>query len=938
MRYGETPLRTAAAWLIPGPIARHWLDELLRWNVPLADVTLYAVPRLPGDPAPRGVLAIVGKAARPNVSRRCQPYAEIVGRRAVASGAVATTIYLPVEARLDPEVTEAELTALLEPDTVYLLHPVAGLIRFEPADARRVADLLEPPPPREMAWDRAEPGVSLSRRLLSIVPESMPSPESVLDEGRDDIASEGLSLDALPPSPDEPLPDVLGRPSRAVQRLLARLAKWLAELGSKGQGPKGRSGGKQLGRVAAWAQRQLARIDQAILASRHREILRLLHLLQTNPDEGLRYALPLLSGSHRGEGPPGSKLPPRDTDFNLRRLARSGPADPWHLPGEFHNRLVTHYHALATRELRLGRHRRAAYIYAELLGNLDLAASALRAGRHWREAAVLYRDRLHRSDEAARCLEQGGLWTEAIAIHEELGHYEKVGDLYTQLDQLESARDAYRRAAEVHRRRHDYLAAAQILEKKLADGDEAAVCLESGWPASAQAGRCLEELFQLFGRLGRHTAAQDKVEQLRRQTMHGRLVALVEILSRVANVYPDPPVRSASADATRVLAAGCLRTASAPEGQQLLAAVRQLAPADRLLGRDCDRFSRLRSQPVKSATPAARPPQLKSPGIQPTLVGKIQLPKGIEWHCAVSAGDVFYAAGYRDNRIEVMQGCWQGPLQLLEGGGWPPGFPRHAPILVAGGSRDRQPVIVYPLPGPRLPYRCFPATDALPSKVFVGTPPWLPEKVAAVHRTADGTSHVLTMDHEGVALQSFGMQDEPLGSRAVAWSVLQSEGEALRVSQLPAPFHVRDGTAYVGMEDRLVVLKPDGRVKIIDMPGKILGLHGSAPLSRARVAVALEQGAMLYWDDFQERSSPFAGELAAPVVQFIEGGWLVAAAEKECHVYRTAENYKLRWEANLPHFHGAVLAVLPTARPDQFALFTANGIMALHQMPRWNGQ
>ena len=104
------------------------------------------------------------------------------------------------------------------------------------------------------------------------------------------------------------------------------------------------------------------------------------------------------------------------------------------------------YHELAGRELRLGRYRRAAYIYAELFGNIELAASALVTGHHWREAAVLYRNRLHRPDKAARCLEQGGLWTEAIALYEELAEHEKAGDLYRQLDQPDHARQAYRAA------------------------------------------------------------------------------------------------------------------------------------------------------------------------------------------------------------------------------------------------------------------------------------------------------------------------------------------------------------------------------------------------------------------------------------------------------------------------------------------------------------
>jgi hypothetical protein len=96
-----------------------------------------------------------------------------------------------------------------------------------------------------------------------------------------------------------------------------------------------------------------------------------------------------------------------------------------------------------------------AYIYVELLGNLELAASTLITGRHWREAAVLYCDRLHRPDEAVNCLQQGGLWNEAITLYEEHAEYEKAGDLYRQLDQPEQARQAYRSAVAKYLAQYD---------------------------------------------------------------------------------------------------------------------------------------------------------------------------------------------------------------------------------------------------------------------------------------------------------------------------------------------------------------------------------------------------------------------------------------------------------------------------------------------------
>ena len=164
----------------------------------------------------------------------------------------------------------------------------------------------------------------------------------------------------------------------------------------------------------------MAQIDDSIRKSRHRELHRLMHLLENDPDQGLRFALPCGEGKHRGIARPSATLPSHNVNFDLRRLGGGGPADPWELPGDLYSRLRAKYMELAGREMRLGRYRRAAYIYAHLLGDLTNAAAALIAGKHWREAAVLYRDRLKRPDQAAKCLEQGGLWAEAIEFYEQL--------------------------------------------------------------------------------------------------------------------------------------------------------------------------------------------------------------------------------------------------------------------------------------------------------------------------------------------------------------------------------------------------------------------------------------------------------------------------------------------------------------------------------------
>jgi hypothetical protein len=74
--------------------------------------------------------------------------------------------------------------------------------------------------------------------------------------------------------------------------------------------------------------------------------------------------------------------------------------------------------------------------------------------------------------------------------------------------------------------------------------------------------------------------------------------------------------------------------------------------------------------------------------------------------------------------------------------------------------------------------------------------------------------------------------------------------------------------------------------------------------------------------------------LAAPLLRFVDNGWLVAASSETIHVYRAAENYKIRWEVNHRHRHGDPLAILRTDCPDQFAIVVTDGTMVLYRISR----
>src|SRR5262249_16841238 len=158
-----------------------------------------------------------------------------------------------------------------------------------------------------------------------------------------------------------------------------------------------------------------------------------------------------------------------------------GSADFWNVSAQIQIDLLREYRRLAERELRLGRHRRAAYIFAELVNDLAAAAAALVAGGPFRGAAVLSPARPQNPPQAARGLAPGRVWAEALAAFEELREYERAGDLARRIDQPDDAERLFRQAVSAALERRDHLSAARVLDQKLRVPDEALERLERGW-------------------------------------------------------------------------------------------------------------------------------------------------------------------------------------------------------------------------------------------------------------------------------------------------------------------------------------------------------------------------------------------------------------------------------------------------------------------------
>jgi len=682
--------------------------------------------------------------------------------------------------------------------------------------------------------------------------------------------------------------------------------------------------------VEDWAARRLQGLAEKIDSLRQHELERLMNLLKNDPDQALRFALPMTAGEHRGVAPPSNTLGLRDVDFSLGDLDGGGPADVWDLSDDYRRELIKRYRELAAREVALGRHRRAAYIFAALLGDFRAAANTLADGGHFREAAALYEEKLNQPAEAARCLRQGGLWAEAVAIYSRLGEFEIVGDIHRQLDQPDEAAAAWRKAVDVRLDASDVLGAAKILEFKLRRGDDAFEHLLAAWPRSKQAAACLTECFAFLARHRRHTESDRLVVRLAETHRHPDMAAtLVEILASQAREYPHESVRIRAADQTRIVAADRLAAPALEDGEaaRLVDAVTKLVPADRLLDRDGRRFLRLRHQAAPRQTPKRRD--------RLSIAREFWLPQ-LDWRSCVAGYDGLFAAGFRDREVVVMRVDWNGAdPQEPVGVKWQvePSLVSN-PILLAVDPLGTSPPVVHVAGAPPPENsRWFRASDPFPEPLAVGPHRGVGPFTHAFCYSGRETFHTLELgdDVRLVVNGYFGDRGHLAGIVSIDFTELLDDDDAPPVA--PLPMVVVDETVIVALGRKLCFASPNRRQQVLQLPHPITRLSASPAQSRLRVFAAMTEGAVMLWGNSPDAlQSQLASAMPDPCLTLSRDGFVIAASRDEIDVYASARgNLRLQMRAAGPGWRP--IAALAPRHVNRFALMAPDGRVVVYDLP-----
>ncbi len=886
---------------------------------------------------------------------------------------LAGRLYVPLEAELAPQVTIPELQSMLPAAQAHRLvwHPSAGLIEFDADQVLSTADLLSGPRPSHQRWNLSTFGDQLNDRIRSLNPvATLKELANIIQQGRDDIGQDASDIRNAPRAPDE-IP--FTKLNDAMQWMKRQAAKTVFNITNKL--PTSPTGSPLLGKLHQWAAQMLsgaagaagaaagaaaAAMSSGLSTQRENELKRLLHMLENDPDRGLKYALPLFGNSSRGVAPPSGRLGERIPDFDFSQLGRSGRADAWDVPWQYHAKLTQKYRELAQRETRLGNHRRAAYIYASLLHDLNSAAAALEAGKLFRDAAAIYQVHLRSPLKAAACLKNGGMWEEAVVIYREHKQWMTAGELYGLLNQPESAAEMYELELSNRLHQSNYFEAATLAIESLHDRERGWKLLRDGWDAQRRGADCLRRLFQEFADAGQHQRTETVFEDVMSHLLANQLPDATTICSEVATTYPTASVRDLARRQTWQLASSLLSRESEVHSKTALQAIQSLAKEDELLVRDTSRFATLQKAQAKQK-PDTQPAR-RSSGLTVGNAAKVRTlqsfprvvlqarskPKLLRWTSAAATSSHLFCVGETSEQ-DIVVGRWT--LASLAPSSIPDGacvtFPLMAqPTDEPSTCRLR----VNPNRPDRINLQRLPEAETS-SAFFVGQIIRANSFVDSVNVADSWNLDVQFMSSGhwyGMILENDAQPTLVLsGSAGVpTCSFPLTLPESANQNMINSAWRVYLGDSHVlvvvGCSVYRATLPAEQRFDaspanplefecVLEMDSDWTGFVASQPHTVPRVLISTKTSCYAVWVTTGD-SCRIASDLQAPVIGCTRQGAFIVATPTEISCYHLNQK-KTERIATIESLTSEIVSIVPDSSPGDFLAIRSDGILQRFRIP-----
>ncbi|MDF1739871.1 MAG: hypothetical protein P1U86_11990 [Verrucomicrobiales bacterium] len=575
LQFREKPAEAqpSAGWL-PSDDAKVWLSELASGAAQGKPLLALPVSESASSPACKGAFLLPQSTNPPSFSPRVIPLYEAL-----------PGIHIPLDSKFSAEILAHEKKHFF-PHEVHFFHPVLGSVGFSKSDAIAPVSLIVVPPAREINWSVGVEGPPSSPPLTGFSIPSPPSPDAALEEAAGDISSKKGKLS----KEKSGLGNALGILGGGIAGGLALGLHGLASAFSSGEGPSANANADSISQQKSdaflkWAQQNWENLFNA----RKREINKLLDKLDKNPDEGLKYALPLTgSGSSRGSAPPSTRLGLRNMRFSPG--GGSGPADSWDLDYNQRLALEKRYRDVAEREIAKGNYDRAAYILGNLVGDWNGVAAALVKGERYRDAVSIYLHKLKNKTAAANCYEGAGMLQQAADLQKEMRNFEKAGDLYERLGNESEANRLWILAADGQT---DPIQKARIWDEKIKSPSVALEILDQAWPKGNRSQELLRRMFEILQQHDSVAHAEVLIVRVleHEDDIHGLpLTTQLELFHSVTQRWENDSLKElVSTEMWSRIAHEV--SAESKDTEKLLNLIPRLAPGDRLLERDVKRFS-----------------------------------------------------------------------------------------------------------------------------------------------------------------------------------------------------------------------------------------------------------------------------------------------------------------------------------------------------------
>jgi hypothetical protein len=468
--------------IIRGNSTENWLLEIQKMQLLLDEITVYA---LPGN-TPKSIFGCLliweGNFKEIEIGRNS--FCQLLGK----------TLFIPENAILFPAVSNEEISKIFS-GKPHLLHNEIGLVELdEPVNWQ---EFLIDPLRNEIHIKRPEQPVFIPKQIFSFQVKPVPG-EDALNKLYNEIF----------PKKEE----FKDKPLNILEKAKLQILKGLF----KKSGDKSKAGdfttkniektafGSLLKKIFGFLGGSVGMLgnmqqDFEELEKRNqKEIDKLLNLFKNNPEEALKYSIPLDEhGTGRGGNAGSFNLSKLWSDFSLfgGGLNTGSGSGASVIVDNQYMKLRIQYYQTAQELEKNNDFQKAAFVYLKLLKDKSAAANSLEKGKLYHEAATIFLKHLNQKDRAAECYEKGNMFSEAIELYKELNKHEKVGDLYMIINKRNDAKIYYEKVVEAYLKNKQHVKASFIYSKKTGETEKAQNVLLEGWKNHNDAFNCINNYF-----------------------------------------------------------------------------------------------------------------------------------------------------------------------------------------------------------------------------------------------------------------------------------------------------------------------------------------------------------------------------------------------------------------------------------------------------------